>query len=58
MSRTSTESKRKYNERVYTKITVQIPNELAERFKAKCEADGTPQRQVLMELITRFLSEK
>lgn len=58
MSKTSTDVKRRYNERVYTKITVQIPNDLAERFKAKCERDNVPQRQVLMELIAQFLEEK
>ena len=56
-TKTSTEVKRRYNEKAYTRIYLQVPKEQGEAFKAKCEAEGIPQRQVLMEAITRFLGE-
>lgn len=54
---TSTEVKRRYNERVYRQINTQLPIEVAEKFKEKCEALGIPQRQVLLEMITDFIEE-
>lgn len=54
---TSTEVKRRYNERVYRQINTQLPIEVAEKFKEKCEALGIPQRQVLLEMITEFIEE-
>ena len=54
---TSTEVKRRYNERVYRQINTQLPIEVAEKFKEKCEALGMPQRQVLLEMITEFIEE-
>lgn len=57
MSYTSTEVKRRYNEKVYKTITTSIPKELAQKFKEKCNATGIPQRQVLIEAIEKFLGE-
>jgi len=54
---TSTEVKRRYNEKVYKKITMQLPNDIVDQFKAKCEAMDVPQRQVLLEMITAFIEE-
>ena len=54
---TSTEVKRRYNERVYTRISLQVPKELGASFKAKCEAEGTSMRAVLIEAIENFLGE-
>ena len=54
---TSTEVKRRYNEKVYKQINTQLPIELADKFKEKCEAMGIPQRQVLLEMITAFVEE-
>ena len=54
---TSTDVKRRYNEKVYKQINTQIPVELADKFKEKCEAMGIPQRQVLLEMITAFIEE-
>lgn len=54
---TSTEVKRRYNEKVYRQINTQLPIEVAEKFKEKCEALGIPQRQVLLEMITEFIEE-
>ena len=54
---TSTDVKRRYNEKVYKQINTQIPVELADKFKEKCEAMGIPQRQVFLEMITAFIEE-
>lgn len=54
---TSTDVKRRYNERVYKQINTQIPIDLADKFKEKCEALGIPQRQALLEMITAFIEE-
>lgn len=54
---TSTEVKRRYNEKVYKQLNTQVPIEMAEQFKEKCDAMGVPQRQVLMEMIEAFLAE-
>lgn len=54
---TSTDVKRRYNEKVYRQINTQLPIEVAEKFKEKCEALGIPQRQVLLEMITEFIEE-
>lgn len=55
MSSTSTDVKRRYNEKAYTRIHLQVPKELGEKFKAKCERENVPQRQVLIEAIEQFL---
>ena len=52
---TSTDVKRKYNERVYAQVATQIPKELAVKFKEKCIALGIPQRQVIMDAIKNFV---
>lgn len=54
---TSTDVKRRYNEKVYKKITLQLPIETVDKFKEKCEEMGVPQRQVFLEMITAFLEE-
>lgn len=54
---TSTDVKRRYNEKVYKKITLQLPIETVDKFKEKCETMGIPQRQVLLEMITAFIEE-
>lgn len=54
---TSTDVKRRYNEKVYKQINTQLPIDLADKFKEKCEAMGVPQRQVLLEMITAFIEE-
>ena len=54
---TSTDVKRRYNEKVYKQLNTQIPIEMAEQFKEKCDAMGVPQRQVLIEMIEAFLAE-
>ena len=49
--------KNRYNRRVYSSIIVRVPKAMAEAFKAKCAATGTPQAQVLKKAIEAFLTE-
>ena len=55
---TSTAVKRRYNEKVYTQISVSVPKEMAAAFKAKCLETGIPQPQVIKAAIEKFLAEK
>ena len=54
---TSTEVKRKYNEKTYGRIEVKERKEIVVAFKAKCEAEGISQQQVLKEAIHDFLEQ-
>lgn len=55
---TSTAVKRRYNEKVYTQIALQIPKELAQKFTEKCAEECVSKRSVLIEAIERFIDEK
>lgn len=52
---TSTEVKRRYNEKIYGRIYLQLPKETVEAFKAKCNNSGVSQASVLLEAIENFL---
>lgn len=54
---TSTAVKSRYNDRVYDKIAVRVPKELAETFKAKCVAEGIPQAQIFKKAMEDFLKQ-
>lgn len=56
-TRTSTEVKRRYNEKTYTLISASVPKETAAAFKAKCAAEGIPQAQIIKKAIEDFLSK-
>lgn len=56
-TRTSTEVKRRYNEKTYTLISASVPKETAAAFKAKCAAEGIPQAQIIKKAIKDFLSQ-
>ena len=56
-TRTSTEVKRRYNEKTYTLISASVPKEKAASFKAKCAAEGIPQAQIIKKAIEDFLSQ-
>ena len=55
---TSTEVKNRYNDKVYKATTVRIPKEIAEAFRIKCDETGTPQRQIILQAIEKFLGDK
>ncbi|MDD7725888.1 MAG: ribbon-helix-helix protein, CopG family [Bacteroidales bacterium] len=57
-TKTSTEVKRRYNEKVYSQISVSVPKETAAAFKAKCAAEGIPQAQVIKRAIEEFLGKQ
>lgn len=54
---TSTEVKRRYNEKVYDRISFSIPKEMARAFKEQCAARGVSQASVLKEAIEQFLNQ-
>lgn len=56
-SYTSTDVKRRHNEKVYTQISFSVPKEIAKAFKVKCKADGISQAQVLKTAINNFLEQ-
>lgn len=56
-TRTSTEVKRRYNEKTYTLISASVPKETAAAFKAKCATEGIPQAQIIKKAIEDFLSQ-
>ena len=56
-TRTSTEVKRRYNDKTYTLISASVPKETAAAFKAKCAAEGIPQAQIIKKAIEDFLSQ-
>lgn len=56
-TRTSTEVKRRYNEKTYTLISASVPKETAAAFKAKCAAEGIPQAQIIKKAIEDFMSQ-
>ncbi len=56
-TKTSTEVKARYNQKTYDVISVRIPKETAEAFKAKCVQEGLPQAQIIKQAIHEFLSK-
>jgi predicted DNA binding CopG/RHH family protein len=55
-TKTSSEVKNRYNQKVYDSIIVRIPKEQAAAFKAKCAAEGIPQAQIIKKAINDFLN--
>lgn len=53
---TSTEVKARYNKKVYDVISVRVPKQMSEAFKAKCIAEGIPQAQIIKQAIENFLN--
>ena len=54
---TSTEVKRRYNDRVYCKVQAELPRDTVTAFKAKCKVKGISQASVLLEAIENFLRD-
>jgi hypothetical protein len=52
---TSTEVKRRYNDKVYSKIQAELPRETVEAFKEKCKAEGVSQASIFLQAIEDFL---
>lgn len=58
MSKTSTESKAKYNAKAYDLLSYRIPKELASAFKDKCASEGISQAQVIKQSIESFIKSE
>ena len=54
---TSTEVKRRYNEKVYSRITFSAPKNLVADFKSKCEEQGVSQAQILKEAMRNYINQ-
>ena len=54
---TSTEVKRRYNDRVYCKVQAELPRDTVTEFKAKCKSKGISQASILLEAIENFLRD-
>lgn len=57
-TKTSTAVKRRYNNKVYSPVTVYLPKDLVASFKEKCVGDGVSQASVVKAAIEKFLEEK
>ena len=55
---TSTSVKRRYNEKVYAKLTVNIPKELFKTLKSVSVDFDCPQRQIIINALTKYLAEE
>ena len=58
MSYTSTEVKRRWNAEHYKTLSISVPIDLGEAFKAKCKDEIVPQRGVIIDIITQYLEEE
>lgn len=52
---TSTDVKRRYNEKVYSRITFSAPKDLVAEFKEKCSNLEISQAQILKEAMQKFI---
>jgi hypothetical protein len=55
---TSTEVKRRYNSKVYSKIQAELPKDTVAAFRAKCKETGVSQAQIILEAIEKFLRDE
>ncbi len=54
-TKTSSEVKNRYNKKVYDSVSIRVPKDLAEQFKAKCAEQGVSQAQVLKKAMENFI---
>ena len=54
---TSWQVKQRYNDRVYSRIQVQLPKETVDEFKRKCKELDISQASVILNAIEKFLEE-
>lgn len=52
---TSTDVKRRYNEKVYAPVRAMLPKDTVQAFKDRCKAKGISQASVILEAIENFL---
>ena len=58
MGKTSWQVKQKYNDKVYSRITVSLDKDLVAKFKAKCERYEISQASVIREAVEKFVNEQ
>lgn len=56
-TKTSTQVKARYNNKVYDQVAFRAPKELVEKFKAKSAETGVSQAQIFKKAMEDFLSE-
>lgn len=56
-TKTSTDVKRRYNEKTYDSIRAALPKDTVAAFREKCAARGVSQASVLLAAVERFLEE-
>ena len=54
---TSWQVKQRYNDKVYSRVTVALPKDLVSEFKEKCLQYGISQASIVREAIENFLKE-
>ena len=54
---TSTEVKRRYNQKTYSQIIISVKKDTATKFRNKCEEKGISYSEVLKKAIEEFLSK-
>lgn len=57
-TKTSTAAKRRYNDKAYSRIQVELPKDTVSAFRAKCTERGLSQAGVIRSGIERFLEEE
>lgn len=57
-STTSTAVKRRYNNKVYSKIQAELPKELVEKFKEKCKSENISQAQIFKRAMEDFINKE
>lgn len=54
---TSTAVKSRYNAKAYDVVSIRVPKDLAAAFRAKCEAEGVSQAQIIKQAMAQFIGE-
>lgn len=57
-TKTSSEVKRRYNEKTYGTVRAMLPKDLVEAFKKECKNRNVSQAQVIREAIEKFLGQE
>lgn len=56
-AKTSSEVKRRYNNKVYSTVRAELPKELVEEFKELCKEKGVSQASIIKSAIEKFIEE-
>lgn len=54
---TSTAVKNRYNKKTYTKFSVAVRKDIAEKYKSKCDELGMTYSQLIHETISNFIDD-